>query len=246
MKVCIHILIFAVSSLAVSSQTCPSEHFSAVFVASIDQTIDDPSQFHHDDPELTFLKEVMRFTEEEITHIFEDAMNFFNYTFGLDFSASAPNEQNEHFFENAKMSPFFLSKDLNYIVTANNWIRNGNTRSTCYEIQDGGIAVTFSGDQTLYGSYGGAEGKPVGLYDQLLYAFYRIDVCQQSPVTMHLRCDNPVRIEPVDGTVIFNCGAHNRVLGGGRAQGIGGMNPEENDPGRFRAFFQVVITFPAV
>ena len=246
MKAWIHILIFAVSSLTVLTQTCPSEHFSAVIVASIDQTIDDPSKITTDDPEFNFLKDVMRFTEEEIPHIVQDAMNFFNYTFGLDFSASPPNELNERFLGNAKMSPFFLSEDLNYIATANNWIRNGNTRSTCYKIGDGGIAVTFSGDQTLYGSYGGAEGKPAGLFDQLLYVFYRIDECQKSPVFVHLRCTTPLRIEPVDGTAIFNCDAYNRVLGVGRANGIGSVKPEQDEPGRFRVTLQTVITFPGV
>ena len=159
MRVWIHILIFAVSSLMVLSQSCPSKHFSAVFVASIDDKIDDPSQVTLADPELTFFKETMRFTEEEIPHILADAMNFFNSTFGLDFTASPPNERNERFLGNAKMSPFYFTKDLNFVVTANNWIRNGNTRSSCYKVLDGGIAVTFSDNLTLHGEYGGTGGK---------------------------------------------------------------------------------------
>ena len=52
MKVWIHMLSFAVSSLTALAQTCPPEHFSAVIVASLDQTI--PPHLIPDDPELNF------------------------------------------------------------------------------------------------------------------------------------------------------------------------------------------------
>ena len=60
------------------------------------------------------------------------------------------------------MSPFKLSEDIEYTVTSNNWIRTGSTHSSCYRMRDGGVIVTFSGEQTLYGSYGRTEGKTVG------------------------------------------------------------------------------------
>ena len=50
MKIWIHVFIFAVSSLAVCSQTCSSEHFPAVFTATIEQTTTSPGPV--DDPEL--------------------------------------------------------------------------------------------------------------------------------------------------------------------------------------------------
>ena len=243
MKVWIHIFIFAVSSLAVYSQSCPPKHFSAVFVTSIDQTIDDPSQFYLEDPELTFLKRVMRFQEEEIDHIFEDAIYFFNDTFGLDFSASQPNNQNTRFFENATMDPVIENKDINTIATANNWIRNGNTRSTCYKVYDGGIHVRFSGDQTLYGKYGGDNGKPAGVEVVLVYGFYNIDACKQSPVIIHYQCGTPSRPEPVDGTYITNCYAYNRVLGHGRIQGIAIFEPDPEEPEKTHITTRHVITF---
>ena len=84
------------------------------------------------DPELTFFKAVLKFKEEEIqyTHlkIFDSC--------GLDFFISPPNEQNQRLHENAIMGPSIQFKD-NYIVTANNWIRNGNIHSTCYLIRQG-------------------------------------------------------------------------------------------------------------
>ena len=234
------ILAFAVSSLAVLSKTCPPKHFSAVFVTSIEQTVEDP-QIHHDDPELIFFKKVLKF--DEVQHIFDDAMDFFNYTFGLDFSGSPPTEQYERFLDNARMHPYILRKDINNIATANNWIRNGNTRSQCYRIYDGGIIVEFSADTTLHGKYGGDEGKPAGPYEPLVYGFYSIDACRQSPVNIHYRCPTPIRAEPIDEIYASNCYTYNRVLGRGRAQGIGTIKPDRDEPDKFRVDIKNVISF---
>ena len=68
---------------------------------------------------------------------------------------------------------------------------------------DGGFRVSFSGDQTLYGSYGGTEGKPAETANSMVYGFYHIDVCEQSPVIIQLQSSRPVRTEPIDGTSIL-------------------------------------------
>ena len=237
------ILISAVLSLValVSSQTCPPKHFSAVFVASIDQTVDIPS-VQVDDPELTFFKEVLKFQEDEMQYTLDNAIKFYNDSFGLDFSVSPPNEQNHRFFENAILTPSIQSKDLNFLVTANNWIRNGNTHSTCYPIQEGGFRVTFSGNQTLYGMYGGANGKPAGERERLAYGFAHIDVCEQSPAIIHIRSAAPFRVEPIDGTLIINFLTYSRVLGRGRAHGVGSIKPDPDEPDTFRITARVVYT----
>ena len=92
MKFLIHILIVAVwCQQEVLSQACPSEPFTAVFTASVDQTLDSPEIFK-DDPELTFFKTIMQFRDAAIQHTADDAIRFFNDRFGLDFSASTPNQ----------------------------------------------------------------------------------------------------------------------------------------------------------
>ena len=245
-KVWIYVCFFAVSSLTVLCESCPSEHFSAVFVISIDQTIDDQNIIL-DDPELTFFKDIVNFSEDEIQDAFEYAINFFNESFGLDFSISTPNEQNERFFENAKMSPFFFTEKLEFTVTANNWIRNGNTRSRCYRLRNGGIRVTFSGDQTLYGTYGGTEGKPAGITStntDLLYSgIFKIDGCQQSPVIIFYRSATPTRIDPIDRNVISNFNVKNEVLGRGRSHGVASARPDKDEPEKFRITLRNVVTF---
>ena len=240
------ILILAVSSLVVSSHACPPGHFSAVIVATIDQTVAfEDGNFHIEDPKLYYFRNVLRLQEEEISHIFEDAMNFFNYTYGLDFSESPPNEENQRFLENAIMFPAVTHKDVNYIATANNWIRNGNTRSRCYRIYEGGITVHVLNYTTLYGQYGRDEGKPAAPvpYDPLVYGFYSIDACEQSPVLIHYRCPAPLRTEPVDKTSVVNCYTFNRALGRGRVQGIGTIRPDRDDPEQYHISYRNIITF---
>ena len=77
-------LLFTVSSQAVSSQTYPLDHFSPVFVATMDQIVDNPNLIL-DDPELVFFKQYLQLKDNAIQHIFEDAVEFFNETFGLNF-----------------------------------------------------------------------------------------------------------------------------------------------------------------
>ena len=96
MKIWIFSIVFAMSSLVVMSQSCPSEHFSAVITATIDGAVDKPQDLYLDDPELTYFRTHMKFRDSDIQHTIEDAINFFNYTYGIDFSNLAPNERNEY------------------------------------------------------------------------------------------------------------------------------------------------------
>ena len=188
----------------------------------------------------------MNFRDSDIQHTIEDAIQFFNNTYGLDFSDSVPNEKNEYFIWNiTKMSPFIFPTHINYVVNENFWIRAGNTRSSCYHIHNGGLRVTFLADQVLHGSYGGTKGKPVGPSDELFYGLYNIDVCQQSPVIIQFQTSVPFRAEPIDGMVPFNLDIYNNVLGQGNAQGIFRIFPDPKEPGRFRAVGRNVFSFPS-
>ena len=231
----------ATVALQSSPPTCGK--FPASFLAIIDQTIDAPFAFLEADPDLKFFKDVLKFRENAIQQTFNDAINFFNETYGLDFSLSPPNDQNEYFYENAKMSAFKFADDIQYLVTLNNWIQTGSTRSKCYRINDGGIRVTFSAEQTLHGSYGGTDGITVGVPNLLVYGLYSIEVCQQSPVIIQYQSGSPVRQEPVDGTNIINCELYSRVLGYGTAQGVFTIMPSLNVPGKYHFLTKIVFTF---
>ena len=246
MKVWIYIPVLVTSCLvAVKSQTCPSEHFSAVFTATIDQIVDvADATMDIMDPELTFFKTYMKFRDSDIQHTTDDAIQFFNNTYGLDFSDSSPNEKNERFFQNAIMSPFIILPDvINNIVTDNYWVRTGNTYSTCYPISQGGYQVTFSANQTLYGSYGGAEGKPAGVADHMNYGFYIIDVCKQSPLIIQYQNNRPVHTEQLDGITVFTADLYNQVLGYGTAYGVFQFTSFPDDSSKLRFITRSVFTF---
>ena len=222
------------------SQTC--NKFPASFLAVVNQ---DTEAVILDDPDLTFLKEIMNFRDDTIQHTIDDVINFFNESYGLDFSLSPPNEKNEYFYQNAKLSPFELANNIEYLVVLNNWIQTGSTRSTCYKIRDGGFRAIFSAQQTLYGTYGGSGAKTVGETDSIFYGFYSIEVCEQSPVIIQYQSGSPFRFEPVDSTGIINCDLYSRVLGHGKAQGIFKLTPSPNAPGKQRLVIQNAFTFPA-
>ena len=187
----------------------------------------------------------MKFRDSDIQHTIDDAIQFFNNTYGLDFSDSPPNEKNQRFVQNATMTPFFVSPTENLMVTDNHWIRSGNTYSSCYSVCYGGFLVTFSAEQILYGSYGGAEGKPVGVRDDLHYTFANIDACKQSPLIIQVQSRYPNRIEPIDGTHVHIFDTYNMVLGYGTAHAIVLVSPDPNEPGIFHVVVRFIFAFPS-
>ena len=81
------------------------------------------------------------------------AIEFFNTNFGLDFSQSGPDEVGQCFFENAMFRPFHTDPNLGYTITFHRWIISGTTRSTCFPNHDGGFLATFNPEQLLRGTY---------------------------------------------------------------------------------------------
>ena len=247
MRVWIVLLLCVITSTTADPRQFSHRDFSALFTATLDQTLDKPgiSGLAQADPEFTFFKRYMQFRDEAIQHATDDAIRFFNESYGLDFSSSAPNVQNERFFENARMHPFIIPPDIiNYLVTSNNWIRSGSTRSVSYLMRVGGFLVNFSADQTLRGSYGGTEGKPAGPAVFLNYGFYNIDVCPQSPVIIQVQSGSPFRLEPVDGHYILNFELYSTVLGHGAVQGIISSTQISENPSLYHVIIRSTITFP--
>ena len=240
--------IFSVIAVFVSLQfpvtlcspgSCPD--FTATFVGMLNQTVDFvevPS-----DPEMVFFKVDMKLRDDDIQHVFEDAIKFYNETYGLDFSNSPPNDQKEYFFENAKLDLFHFHEGNHYQLILNNWIQTGNTHTTCPDIHGGGYRVTFTGDQLLHGSYGGVEGKPAGVGNIIQYGYDMINVCDQSPVIVQFQNASPLRMEPVDGKIVANYDIYNHVLGYGKALGIGSFKQDEDYPEKYRLVLSLVYTF---
>ena len=132
------------------------------------------------DTNLTFFREVIGFDDVEIQQETQNAFQFFNERFGLDFSQAEPNELGICFFENATFQPNRAPHGI--LVTFNCWLLTGNTQSRCYVANIGGYLVNFIGEQTLRGTYGGEEGIQVTSNRVLSYEYIIISVSYRNPV----------------------------------------------------------------
>ena len=218
---------------------CPD--FTATFVAVIDQRIDTARLIN--DPEKTFLRNDLGFRDDDIQHDFQDAVKFFNETYGLDFLESQPNEQNEYVLENSRMNLYRLHENVQFRLALNNWIRTGSTRTTCSNLQTGGYLTK---DHIVHGSYGGVDGIPVNEGDFMIYGYHIFDVCSQSPIIIQVQSASPFRRVPFDGLLSIDYDAYNQVLGYGKALGIVSNKPDPDFPGVSRYITRLVYSFPAI
>ena len=112
-------------------------------------------------------------------------------------------------------------------------------------MSEGGFQVSFLGDQTLYGSYGGPEGKSVGIGNGLGYGFYSINACQQSPIILQFQSATPLRTEPIDEISVTDEHVYNPVLGHGRVWTISYFHASLFIPGKYYLTFRALFTFSA-
>ena len=185
----------------------------------------------------------MLFTEEEIAQAEEDAIQFFNTRFGLDFSQSEPDEWGQRFYQNATFFPARVSSEVHYAVTFNRWIVSGNTRSVCFEFRVGSFRVNFNSQQILHGTYGREEGIPAASTDSVAYGYYNIPVCPQEPLVIQFSSATPFRVEPHDGFVNMNVDLFHRFWGRGLAQGVMRLTPAEDSHDHFTV--RIILTFLA-
>ena len=134
------------------------------------------------DTNLTFFREVLGFDDAEIQQETQNAFQFFNERFGLDFSLLEPNDLGVHFFQNATFQPFRAPSGPT--ATFNRWLLTGNIRSRCFTTALGGYRVNFTGEQTLRGTYGGEEGIQVTNNGILQYAYIFISIPGRDPLVI--------------------------------------------------------------
>ena len=242
MKASIIVMLFCMfTGSNARSRTCPTpQWYVAEFVGIADKVVSSPVIL---DGSLSFFRDVMLFNEEEIAQVEEDAIQFFNTKFGLNFSQSEPNDLGQRFYQNATFFPARLSPEVQYAITFNRWIVSGNTRSVCFETHVGSYRVEFSDQQILHGTYGGEKGIPVELTDALAYGYYNIPVCPQEPLVIQFSTATPFRADPHDGIVVTNLDLIHRVWGHGLTRGIGLLIPTED--GHVYYILRELFTFPA-
>ncbi len=109
------------TATAIEPQTCPGpdEWFTSVFVSLADAVVPVSVTSLSPDVDLKFFKDIMLYTDQEIEDATQDAIEFFSTKYGLDFSASQPDELGQRFFENATSFAFELSPEVGYTITFN-------------------------------------------------------------------------------------------------------------------------------
>ena len=202
---------FATLFVASAAQTCQRDWLNAEFVIS---SVGD--QDAGIDPTFTYFRDVIKFTDEETERFTQDAMNFYRMHYGLNFSGP-PDESGRRFFQNATFSPYRVT--VNFTATSNNFIVNGKTRSKCFLTREGGLTVSFSGEQMLHGAYGGEEGRPSFPGDFIDYTIFSLSLCPNDLFRVQARSLTPNRPTPIDGFITVNYGLFNRQLGSGVGQG---------------------------
>ena len=194
------------------------------------------------DTNLTFFKEVLGFDDAEIEQETQNAFQFFNERFGLDFSQSEPNELGIRFFENATIQPNRQPRGI--FITFNRWLLTGNTRSKCFIATIGGYLVNFIGEQTLRGTYGGEEGIQVSTDRVLGYDYLSISIPRCDPVVIQRKTPIPNEGAQIGLFVLFFELSH-PTLGQGAQQGFFQTERStENGTSIFRRSGSSVLTFP--
>ena len=240
------ISVFLVAHSAGSSlqSECPADWFTAEFVSIADTVVPSSALGLTLDSNLSFFRNIMMFTDEEIEATTQIAMDFFKSKFGLDFSQTPPDELGQRTIGNATFYPYRTPQETQFTVTFSRWIISGNTKNFCFKNRDGGFTVMFSEDQMLYGTYGGQDGKPISPGEIIVYGFYNIPVCPQEPIVVQYNSATPVRFDPVDGYGIINCDVYHHTLGRGIAQGLLRAIPT-GEPDMFHYTFRNLYTFPS-
>ena len=226
--------------IAYGQEDCPE---GAEFIISFDSVVP-LAEFQQNipDPNLTFFRNVLKFTEQEIQTATLSAIEYFNTTFGLDFSESEPNQHGQSFFQNASFAA--RKSPITATAKANRWLMNGNTKSKCFDVHLGWFDVTFLGEQVLHGTYGGSEGK-TGLpgTGALTWFYVWINTCPQLPVVILLKSTAPASTTP-DGLYIRPDVASHRILGSGINLSTFFLEPLPLDQRFARVVIYYSIIFP--
>ena len=169
------------------------------------------------DKNLTFFREVLGFDDAEIEQETQNAFQFFNERFGLDFSQSEPNELGIRSFENATFQPSRQPSGIFAIF--NRWLLTGNTWSRCFSATISGYFVNFIGEQTLRGTYGGEAGIQVTSNRVLSYEYISISIPRRDPVVIQWKTPIPNEAAQIGLFVLFYELSH-PTLGQGALQGF--------------------------
>ena len=239
---------FSILATNVAAQSCPANLNSEAQIVlygdrmfSLDAILPAAS----DDANLTFFREVLQYDDTQTQHETQNAFQFFNERFGLEFSLSEPDELGRHFFQNASLQPF-SRRPSGATATFNRWLVTGSSRARCYTVSLGGYRVSFTGEQTLRGTYGGEEGIQVTSSRALGYEYISIAVTPHSSIVIQRRTPIPNESHRIGLFFLFYELTH-PTLGQGAQQGFFQTERATGNgtaPGILRHSGSAVLTFP--
>ena len=233
--------LFSVLVTNAAAQSCPANFNSDAQIVLISNGTGPLSALGaaRVDTNLTYFREVLRYSDDEIQQETQKALQFFDERFGLNFALSQPNEQGLRFFQNATFQP--TRQPSGIIATFNRWPITGNTRSRCFTSAIGGYFVSFSGEQTLKGTYGGEEGVKVTNNKVLQYGYNSISIPHHDPVVIQRWTPTPNEAARIGLFVLFYELSH-PTLGQGAQQGF--FQTELVNGTVLRHSGSAVLTFP--
>ena len=231
-------------SVHAAAQSCPETLNSEAHIVYHSDTMFSPEvlQAIFVDTNLTFFREILGLDDAEVEQETQNAFQFFNERFGLDFSQSEPNELGIRSFQNATFQPNRQPSGI--FITFNCWLLTGNTRSRCFIVSISGYYVNFIGEQTLRGTHGGEEGIQVTNSRVLCYEYISISIPRRDPVVIQRRTPKPNEAAQIGLFTLFYELSH-PTLGRGALQGF--FQTErgtENGNAILRRSVSAVVTFP--
>ena len=238
--------VFSFVAVSTTAQSCPANFASGAQIVITGESmmgpVSDLAGAYVLDTNLTFFREVLGYSDNEVEQETQNALQFFNERFGLDFSDSQPNEKGMRFFQNSTLEPT-RSRPFGVTSTFNRWILNGNIRSKCFFTLIGGFFVSFAGEQTLKGTYGGEEGIVVANDRALEYEYISISVPFIEPVVIRRQTPIPNEAQRIGLFVLFY-ELYHETLGQGAQQGHF-QTEIVPETGLIRDSGSAVLTFPA-
>lgn len=183
-----------------------------------------------------FQAEVWGRDEADIQDFRQEAIDFYEQRFGLDFSDAQVQDDGSQSIDGAKLVPSFVVPESEYraYIIGGRW-----TPPEGYVVRDSSFNVMLEPGTTLGGEYGGADGKVAEDGGLLAFGDYNILIpgpgnSSDETIDIRFRSTGPI-VPNADGVMTFVCDLESDQWGSGQARGI--VNPD----GEIRN----ALTFPA-
>lgn len=193
-----------VHGLRYAGDVLPAEAGSAVF--SIKGMLTAGKSIYDTSLGRAYFHRVLEHDDDDFFGSREEALDFASEHFGLDFAGAKEDKHTGalslYSGDNlvAKLQPFTINTDLDTnIDTIKGFGQDADTSAVVHE---GGWRATLHADATLYGLYGGEEGKRASKGDAIFY--YETHVQNEDsevPVIFHFETHEPVSMKPKNGKI---------------------------------------------